>query len=372
MIQQFNLNNIWILKKLGYEVEVACNFEKGNTCPRETIVNLKKKLTEQGVLYFQIDFSRKVYDVKTVLHAYRQVCQLVKNRKYNVIHCQSPIGGAIGRIVGNRFHIKVLYTAHGFHFYTGAPLINWILYYPIEKYLSRYTELLITINTEDYKRTKSFHSPKVEHIPGVGIDISRIQAVKINKKDKRKELGVPENAIMLLSVGELNKNKNHKLVIEAMTEMQNKSCYYIVCGKGAEKAYLMDMAARVKIRDRVKLLGFREDVIEIAKCADIFVFPSKREGLGLAALEAMACGLPLITSNVHGINDYSFDGITGYKVCPYDVKGLAEKIDMLSENADLREKMANTNKKLSWIYDVKNINERMKNIYKLEVGENEN
>ena len=165
MIDQFNMPNIQLLQELGYEVHVACNFEKGSTCTQERIQNLKQRLEHMGVEYFQIDFSRNVLRVNEIWKAYRQVERLLEKEKYSFIHCHSPIGGAVGRIAAHKTHTKVIYTAHGFHFYKGAPLHNWLIYYPIEKWLSRYTDVLITINKEDYQRAKKkFHAKKTVKI----------------------------------------------------------------------------------------------------------------------------------------------------------------------------------------------------------------
>ena len=205
MIDQFNMPNIELLQEMGYEVHVACNFEKGSTCTDEKVLELKKKLKQLHVRFFQIDFERNVMKLNQDLKAYKQVLKLARKYHYTFIHCHSPIGGVVGRLVGHKTNTKVIYTAHGFHFYEGAPLLNWLIYYPIEKLLSRFTDVLITINQEDYHRAKSkFHAKRVEYVPGVGIDIKRFQNVKVDILQKRKELGIRSKDIVLLSVGELN------------------------------------------------------------------------------------------------------------------------------------------------------------------------
>ena len=181
MIDQFNIPNIKLLIEMGFHVDVACNFLNGSTCSDEKISQLKTKLNDMGVGIYQIDFARNAFNVKRNLKAFHQVLGLVKINRYRFIHCHSPIGGLCGRLAGHITHTKVIYTAHGFHFYKGAPLLNWLVYYPIEKFLSRYTDVLITINKEDFARAKTFHAKKVEYIPGVGIDIDKIQAVTVNR-----------------------------------------------------------------------------------------------------------------------------------------------------------------------------------------------
>lgn len=372
MIGQFNMNNIRLLQEMGYEAEAACDFGDRSVWTQERVEKLTKELKEKGVKTHQIDFSRSIWKVTCHIKAYRQLKELLEEGKYEFLHCHTPIASALARLAGHRTGTKIIYTAHGFHFYKGAPLINWILYYPVEKYLSRYTHVLITINKEDYERAKAFHAKRVEYVPGVGIDTEKIQAVQVDRKIKRKELFIPEDAMVLLSVGEVNRNKNHQLAIKAVSKLKKRNLYYIICGKGRKTSYIGWLSEKLKVKDQIRLLGFREDVIEIGKCADIFIFPSRREGLGLAAIEAMACGLPLVTSNVHGMNDYSEDGVTGYKVAPNDVRGLAEKIEQLYENETERKNMEKTNKERSYLYDIRTINEKMRNIYRTVAKENEN
>ena len=244
MIDQFNVPNIKLLISLGYKVDVACNFIDGSTCSEAKIAELKNKLKEMDVDCYQIDFARSVKHIWQNIKAYRQVFKLMQSNHYAFIHCHSPIGGVCGRLAGHKTHTKVIYTAHGFHFYKGAPLLNWLIYYPIEKYLSRYTDVLITINKEDYEIAKNkMHAKKTEYIPGVGIDVEKIQNTKVERNKKRKELGIPQDAFVLISVGELNKNKNHEVVIKALKNIADKNnMHYIIAGQGPLYQYLLDLA----------------------------------------------------------------------------------------------------------------------------------
>lgn len=364
MIDQFNMPNIELLQEMGYEVHVACNFEKGSTCTDEKVLELKKKLKQLHVRFFQIDFERNVMKLNQDLKAYKQVLKLVRKYHYTFIHCHSPIGGVVGRLVGHKTNTKVIYTAHGFHFYEGAPLLNWLIYYPIEKLLSRFTDVLITINQEDYQRAKSkFHAKRVEYVPVVGIDIKRFQNVKVDILQKRKELGIRSKDIVLLSVGELNKNKNHEIVIKALSGLDRPDVKYLLVGQGELKNYLKNLARKLEVEDQVKFLGFRSDVAEIYKIADAFIFPSKREGLGLAAIEAMASGLPLITSNIHGIKDYSKENITGFLCDANDWKTWKVKIEKILKEEKARKEFGKNNIEIASQYDVKKISSIMHKIY---------
>ena len=303
MIDQFNMPNIRLLQEMGYEVHVACNFEKGNSCSLEKIQTLKKLLENIEVKYYQINFERNILKIFSNFSAYKEVKKILEKNKYRFLHCHSPIGGVIGRIAGYLTQTKVIYTAHGFHFFKGAPLLNWLLYYPIEKYLSRYTEILITINKEDYERAKTFYAKKVEYIPGVGIDVEKIQNIKVDKEQKRKELGLSMENIVLLSVGELNDNKNHITPIRALAKLNNKNIKYLIAGRGPLESYLKEEIKKLGLENQVKLLGYRNDIYELNKISDIFVFPSKREGLSVALMEAMVCQLLIACSNIRGNRD---------------------------------------------------------------------
>ena len=367
MIDQFNISNIHILKEMGYEVHIACNFKVGNTCNDERILLLKNRLMNMKVDYYQIDFMRSITKISDNLKAYKQVLDLVNKHDYKFIHCHSPIGGVIGRIIGRLTNTKIIYTAHGFHFYKGAPLLNWVIYYPIELWLSRFTDILITINKEDFRlASDKFKAKKIVYVPGVGIDTIKFRSLSINISEKRELLGVPKNSFILLSVGELNKNKNHEVIIRSLKILNNPKIHYLICGQGNLKEYLIKISNKLGLQDHVHFLGFRDDISEICKASDIFLFPSLREGLGLAALEAMASGLPLITSNVHGIMDYSINGVTGLIANPKDVKEFSYAINKLLNDQRLRDKIGINNIKTAEMFDSKIINIKMFEIYKEE------
>lgn len=364
MIYQFNIPNIKLLQEMGYEVHVACNFEKGNSCSLEKIQGLKNLLENMQVKYYQINFERNILKVFSNFSAYQDVKKILEKNKYKFLHCHSPIGGVIGRITGHLTETKVIYTAHGFHFFKGAPLINWLIYYPIEKYLSKFTDILITINKEDYERAKTFFSKRVEYIPGVGVDIEKIRNIQVNKELKRKELGLTLDNKVLLSVGELNKNKNHEVIIKALSKLNNPNIHYLICGQGNLKGYLEKLIKKLNLENNVKLLGFRKDIYEIYKISDIFVFPSKREGLSVALMEALVCELPVICSDIRGNRDLVRENKNGMlvknKKNDYEIKikeiiekkRIYEKMDFTFTDIDLKK----IEKMLCKIY-IKNIKE---------------
>ena len=319
MIGQFNRDNISLLQEMGYKVDVACNFKNGSTFSEESAKQLKKELIEQGVRCFHVDFSRSPVQIGKHVQCYRTVKRLMIENQYLFCHCHSPIGGAIARIAGHATKTKIIYTAYGFHFYKGASVLNWAIYYPIELLLSYWTNCLITINKEDYYRAKyKFHAKKTVYIPGVGIDSKRFQNLGISREQKRQELGLSKEDIFILSVGELNKNKNHEVVVRALAGLKGQNIVYMIAGEGNQKEHLKTLAEENGVS--LRLLGFREDICSLLEAADVFAFPSKREGLSVSVMEAMFMKKPVIASKIRGNTDLIKDGENGLLVHPNTVK----------------------------------------------------
>lgn len=332
MIDQFNMPNIALLRKLGYEVDVACNFIEGNTCSDERVAELKQKLQDMHVRCYQIDFARNIKHMGQNMRALRQVEGLMKQNRYAFCHCHSPIGGVVARIAGHRTKTKVIYTAHGFHFYQGAPLVNWLVYYPVEKALSRWTDVLITINHEDYALAKKkFHMKKLKYIPGVGIDTERETLSLQEKLKKRQELEIPSDAFLITCAAEFTPNKNQKTVIEAIQQLNHPNIYFVMCGIGEKKEELEAYVWEHQLEDHIRFVGFRKDLHEILQASDCFVLSSFREGLSVALMEAMAEGLPIVCGQIRGNVDLVQDGKGGILVSPGEEKDYEEAFRKLYE-----------------------------------------
>lgn len=356
-IMVFHIPFLKWFKENGYETSV---------CAKNDYENKEDCVIPYCDNYYDLPFERspiKLNNFKT----YKQLKEIIDSNEFDIIHCHTPTGGALTRLAARDARengTKILYTAHGFHFFKSAPIMNWLIFYPIERLLASYTDVLITINKEDFERAKKFfNAGSVEYIPGIGVDTKRFSEVSVDKLLKRRELGVSEDSFVLLSVGELNKNKNHETIIRALAKLDTPNVHYVICGQGPLKNYLRQLANSLGVSSKVHLLGFRKDIGEICKIADIFCFPSYREGLGLAALEAMATGLPLITSNIHGIVDYSHNGITGFSCSPNSVEEFTLAIDSLFKDEELREKMGDYNKDMVSKFDINVVIKKMKKIY---------
>lgn len=366
MIGQFNMNNIDILLEMGYQVDVAADFKDTSAWSKEKIENFKEKLNKKNIEFFQIDFSRSPLKIGKHFKSYKETLKLLKDRKYSFIHTHTPIASAIVRMAAHKVGIKVIYTAHGFHFYKGAPLKNWLIFYPIEKFFSRYTDILITINKEDYERAKdNFSAKKVIQIPGAGVDTIKFESCEVNVLEKRKELGIPGDAFVLLSIGELNDNKNQKVIIEAVNKINKPDIFYLLVGRGNKHQEFERLIKSYSLEKNICLLGYRTDIDELCKIGDCFVHPSLREGLGLAPLEAMASGLPMISSYVGGIKDYTQNGKTGYcLIDPLNVDDMVNAIQSMYKDKRFRKKCSIYNQKKAKEYDISKTNEIMKWVYK--------
>ena len=320
MIQQFNMNNIRLLLSLNYQVDVACNFEFGSTITTDKIEQLKDELTNLGVHYYHIPVPRKISDIYHLKTSYKKTIDLMNRENYDLIHCHSPIGGIICRMANHKSQnyekSRMIYTAHGFHFFNGNNPVKNLIFRNIEKIGARYTDVLITINKEDYAAAQRFHlkrGGKVEYIPGIGIDLEKIDSVPEMRKQLLHSLHLSADSVLMLSVGELNDNKNHRVIIETLPNLPH-NFHYLICGLGPLMAEHQKLAEDLGVSERLHLLGFRNDVLSVMKSCDLFVFPSKREGLSVALMEALACELPCIASNIRGNSDLILDKKNGLLV----------------------------------------------------------
>lgn len=370
MIKQFLMNDICTLQKLGYDIEIATNFQSFNVMPEKELLKFKEKLLDLNIEINQVDFTRNVLDFKSLASSYRQMKTLLHKNHYCMMHTHTPVASAVSRCAArNAKSMKVIYTAHGFHFFKGASLKNWLLFYPIEKIFSKYTDVLITINQEDYEAAKKFKAKRVEYVPGVGIDTQKIADLNFAREEKREQFGIKKEDLVLLSVGEINKNKNQEVVIRALAELNRSDIQYYIAGQGPEREHLEKLAEEKGISGQVHFLGYRSDVLDWYKMADIFCFPSYREGLSVALMEAMASGLPVIVSETRGNVDLVIPQKGGILCNPSDDRQFAAAIKKLAENAALREAFSMYNKKRMEEFDAGKIRERMQEIYEMALAE---
>lgn len=359
-IMEFHVPYLRMFKEMGWETAVAAKNDYED--PKDCIIPYCDA-------YYDVPFERNPLQLENI-KAYKKLKQIFDKDKFDIIHCHTPVGAMLTRLAAKKVRksgTKVIYTAHGFHFYKGAPVINWLLYYPIEKWLARYTDILITINKEDYNRAKlKFKTKKVEYVPGVGIDSSKFGVFHTDRENKRTELGLSDRDFVLLSVGELIPRKNHEVVIRALAELKYKEkidgIKYIICGRGKLENSLKMLSTELGIESIVRFLGYRNDVADICNCSDLFIFMSFQEGLPVAMMEAMACGIPIICSNIRGNIDLIENGVSGIyaKNNPSD---LADKIIELKNNEKYRLLLAENSLRIIKQFDLEHVKQMMYEIY---------
>lgn len=317
-INAFHIPYLKWFKEEGYEVHVASN---GN----EQIEYCDK--------HYNLPFERfplRKNNIKT----YRELKKIINENKYEIIHCHTPVGGVLTRLAAKKARkngTKVIYTAHGFHFYKGAPLLNWLIYYPIEKWMSKYTDCLITINQEDYGLAKrNFKAKQIELVSGVGISEERFNfTMTAEEKHKLKEsIGLKDDDYVLIQVGELNKNKNQIMAIKTMKELVeiNRNIKLLIVGKGKLEQFYRDKIKEYNLQNNVYTLGYRKDIPELMKISNILLSLSYREGLPVNVIEGMVSGLPVIATDCRGNRDLIKNEEKGYIVNINDVTKLKECI----------------------------------------------
>ncbi|SEA51172.1 Glycosyltransferase involved in cell wall bisynthesis [Pseudobutyrivibrio sp. ACV-2] len=385
MVTQFNIDNIKILQDLGYAVDVACCWQDDDSAVSpEALAARRKKLDDLGCRVIETSSLRKIFHFGELSKAYKLLKTEVEKNKYEIVHTQSPIGGVVCRLACRRarklYGTKVIYAAHGFHFFKGASLINTIIFKNVEKWCSKYTDLLITINKEDYANAQKMKAKQVAYVPGAGVDTHKFVASEGARQKIRKELGIDDETIIILSVGELIPRKNHTEVLRALKMMKDNGTLlaegsdervqpkykikYLIAGRGKIQAELEENIARLGLSDYVQMLGFRSDVADIFAASDIYVFPSHQEGLPVALMEAMSVGMPVVCSKIRGNTDLIEEGIGGYFFDSHDAATLVTALNKaLSDNLTKREQMGQANIEVMKQFDKETVNKVMRELY---------
>jgi len=367
MMFQFLVPYVNYLALKGFHVDVACS--SAELYEKEGYFKKIKESVPAGCKVYHIRTKRNPFDIHNI-DGLIDLKRIINIENYNLIWTNEPVMGVMTRVAAiraRRHGTKVMYMAHGYHFFKGASVKNWV-FYPIEKLMSHFCDAIVVINWEDYYLTKNKFNIPVFHINGIGVELNKFSNVLVDKKQKRKELGINDNEVIVISVGELQTRKNQEVALRAIAKLSNKNVRYILCGTGELKDRYINLSKELGIENQVKLLGHRYDVPEILAVSDIFVHPSQREGFGISVIEAMAVGLPLVTSNVQGIKDYMVNGVNGYMCNPFDVSSFTKAIKHLVENPSIRKKMSLVNiekaKQYSVGNSIKEVDEVIQNILK--------
>ena len=277
MVIQFLVPHVKYLTEQGYHVEIACSVVGGR------INDVRAALEGIAKAIHTLRLERSPVSPNN-LRGYGDMKRLLEKNHYDIIWTNEPVMGVVTRLAARkqrRQGTKVVYMCHGFHFYKGASLLNWLLYYPVERFMSRFCDMIVTINHEDEARARTLHCPRVGYIHGIGVNTERLHK-RDERSDIRSELGLTAEDFVVLSVGKLNTNKNQQVIIRAIAQLADPDIHYVLCGRGDQLDHLTGLAQECGIADDVHFLGYRRDVVDICAQADVFAFPARREGLGLA------------------------------------------------------------------------------------------
>lgn len=339
-LQKFEMKNVELLKESGYEIHYATNI-------KNTVYDYDAdELRLEGVIVHNIPIKQSPFNIISIVISIKKLRHLIRNEGVELIHCHTPFGGLAARLAAKRFkNVKVIYTVHGFYFYKGCSTLKYRVFYRIEKWLAKYTDVIITINHEDYEAAKTMlikKKNKVWYVPGVGVDMDYYYMPgKTDKKKFREKLGI-DSDYLIISVGEIRCNKNQLSVIKALELLQNRGykekISYVIIGEGRQRKELQRYVDRKGISN-VIFTGYQHDVRPYIIASDAMVFPSIREGLGMAALESLSMGRPVIAAENRGTREYIKAGVNGWMVAPCDIEGYAKAIQELIEDnkcADMR------------------------------------
>lgn len=322
---------------------------------------------------FDLPIERSPFKLNN-LKAYKELKKVIEQNKYDIIHAHTPMGGLLARLAARKSRkqgTKVIYTAHGFHFCKGSSLFNWIMYYPLEKWLAHYTDSLITINKEDYKLALShrFKSRRIEHVHGVGVDTERFKPIQEEEKNRlREKYGYKKEDFLLYYVAELNKNKNQGMLIKSVSQIRDEipKVRLLLVGDGKLMNVYKSMAREYGVEGIIDFLGFRRDIDEISNMCDVAVASSLREGLPVNIMEALACGIPVIATNNRGHRELVFSGRNGWLI-PVGSTDLMNKYIINLRNSPQMKSFTGKNARehIIYPYGIQNVIGEMTKIYEI-------
>lgn len=358
-VNAFLIPHIKFLIERGNSVGLAFNL----------IDKLNPELLELGCKIHNIEFQRNPLKIENY-NALKKIKKIILEEGYELVHVHTPVASFITRLACMKMkNVKILYTAHGFHFFDGAPKKNWLIYHTLEKIAARWTDGLITMNEEDYRLASNFklrNRNAVYHVNGVGIDTTKfIPQTNEMKRNLRKEYGYRDEDFILIYVGELSYRKQQDLLIKAISELTGRiaNLKLFLVGDGYLYHDYNNLVKRLNVEEHVEFLGYRDDIQQLMSIADIAVSTSRQEGLPVNVLEAMATGLPLIVTDCRGNRDLVSSGENGIVVGVNDVKACANAIEKLYQCKELRNGYSDKSKKRIQKYSLENVINEMKDIY---------
>lgn len=361
-IAQFHRPLAEMLHAHGFEVHVA---GKDNLASKNGL-----KIDWADKIY-NVPFSRSPKSLDNI-KAYHELKSIIEKEGYSHVHCNTPMGGIVTRLAARRLRKKgctVIYTAHGFHFHKRASKKAWAMYYPIEKQFSKYTDILITINHEDFALASDRFKCKVSYTHGVGVDATRYVPLLCEEERLKicTEVGIAPDKKVILSIGELLPNKNQKMIIEAMTAIVKEipDALLIMAGNGPMRGELEDIIRLNGLSEHIRMIGYCTELEKYQKIASVLAACSYREGLPLNLVEAMLAKNPIVASHNRGHDELVAHGSTGFLVEPDDSEEMAKYIVRLLKENELRETLGENARRFALDYSFDNVKRELKEIYGL-------
>lgn len=364
-LTKFERQNVEILQRMGFEVHYASNSD--NVVYEDS----QEELEKMHIAYHDIGIYQSPMYVKQNRKAVKELRKLIKEEHIDVVHCHTPTGGMVARAACKGLPVYVIYTAHGFHFYEGGGWLHNLIFRTAESWMSRKTDTIVTINRYDEAAAREMHARNVYRMPGVGVDRERFALTTQEMRTQARErLGIPEDAFYMISVGELRENKNQMTVLKTLAKIASQETatdeakqrsattsekrllsrtIYGIIGSGRQRAEMEQYIEEHNIKNYVRFYGYQEDVRIYLQAADVLIFPSIREGLGMAALEALTTGLPVIATANRGSKEYIKSGVNGYFVPNFDIEAYERAMRSIYEDrswhtqerrAEIRESVA--------------------------------
>lgn len=362
--RQHNKANIKALKEIGAIIYLAANF--GTDTPREkNNTQFVAECKRDGINIIDIPFRRGGFI--TNIFQIPVLNKFLKREKFDIVHVHTETGGFMLRLsclIQSKCNTKFVYTPHGMSFWKGSSLKSQLVYRPLERWICSAMDMNLGMNMEEVENLEQWNKRTAHYVHGVGLDVARMQNPVRSREQMCEEFGLTESDKFIASIGELDDNKNHITVIKALATLGRKDFKYVVCGVGPNKDMLLAEAEHMGLKENVILAGYRSDIPDVLNAADIFVFPSFHEGMPVSALEAMACGLPIICSEIRGNVDIIREGDNGYLFQPSDVETLARKLEYLLDDAEKRKVMGLKNKENVKDFSLESVTEELKRIYK--------
>ena len=317
-------------------------------------------------------FSRSPTALSNIVAARRIVQSVVANGEYDIVHVHTPVAAFVVRFAlrkaSGRLRPKVIYTAHGFHFYHGGNPVRNLVFRTLERLAGPWTDFLVVMNEEDFQAASRYEmvpADRLSYMPGIGLDLAKYSGESTGTGEVervRDELGLERDASLFLMVAEFIPRKRHIDVLEAFAGLDTENSYLALAGTGKLLKSMQEKAKELGIADNVRWLGFRTDVPDLLRASTALILPSLHEGLPRSLMEALCLGVPCIGSDIRGTRDLLGQG-KGMLFSPGNVNELRSAMERIIDSPELRKEIVAKGRSDVDKYDVRRIIELHEALY---------